>query len=63
MLTLLRIMIMAVATLAEKAFLADANNSPSPRPLPRFMRQREYTESLTHCAQTEPAEAIAGLES
>ena len=63
MLTLLRFMVMAVAALAEKAFLADPKYSSRPRHLTRFMRQREDTESLTHCAQPEPAEAVAGLES
>ena len=63
MLTLLRFMVMAVAALAEKAFLADPNHSPSQRQLTGFMREREDSEPLTHCEQTEAAEAGAGLES
>lgn len=63
MLTLLRFMVMAVAALAEKAFLADPTHNLSQRRLTRFVRQREDSEPLTHCAQTEPAEAVAGLES
>jgi hypothetical protein len=56
-------MVMAVAALAEKAFLADPTHNLSQRRLTRFVRQREDSEPLTHCAQTEPAEAVAGLES
>ncbi len=62
MLTILRWMVMAVAALAEKAFLADPNYSPRPRHLTRFIRDRERTEHLAHCAQPEPTEAVAGLE-
>jgi hypothetical protein len=56
-------MVTAVAALAEKAFLADPNHSPSRRRLTRFVRQREDSEPLTRCAQIEPVEVVAGLES
>ena len=63
MLTLLRFMVMAVAALAEKAFLADPNHIPSRHRPTRLIRQREDLERLTHCAQSETAKAVAGLES
>ena len=62
MLTLLRFMVMAVAALAEKAFLADPNYSPRPHHLTRFVRDRQHIEPLAHSAQPEGAHAVAGLE-
>ena len=38
MLTLLRLLVMSIAALAEKAFLADPNYAPAPRHLARLPR-------------------------
>ncbi len=60
--TLLKLLVMSVATLLEKAFLADPNYVPRPRHLVRFTRQPERVEPLAPCAPPETAEAVAGLE-
>ena len=61
--SLLKLLVMSLAELIEKAFLADPNYVPKGRHLVRFTRVDTHTRHLTDCTHPENPEVIAGLKS
>jgi hypothetical protein len=61
--SVIRLMVMAAAAMAGKAFRADPNYIPTQHRPTRFKRHRDDIERLTHHAPPETAKAVTGLES